>query len=209
MGRYTGPKCKLCRREGEKLFLKGERCFTGACAVERRNSAPGAPPRMRRGRKASIYGQRLREKQKAKRIYRLRERQFRNYVERAKRVRGAVTGDQLLLLLERRFDNIVFRAGLAGSRDQARQLVGHGHFTVNGRSMDLPSYLVNPGDEIAVKENARSKAGLKEMLEGKSKSSVPAWLERFDDGVRVLDQPQVSELEHTIKTNLIVEYYSR
>jgi len=164
---------------------------------------------MRRGRKASIYGQRLREKQKAKRIYRLRERQFRNYVERAKRVRGAVTGDQLLLLLERRFDNIVFRAGLAGSRDQARQLVGHGHFTVNGRSMDLPSYLVNPGDEIAVKENARSKAGLKEMLEGKSKSSVPAWLERFDDGVRVLDQPQVSELEHTIKTNLIVEYYSR
>lgn len=208
MGRYTGPKCKLCRREGEKLFLKGERCFSGACAIERRNSAPGAP-KMRRGRKPSIYGQRLREKQKAKRIYRLRERQFRNYVERAKRVRGAVTGDQLLLLLERRFDNIVFRAGLADSRDQARQLVGHGHFTVNGRSMDLPSYLVKPGDEIALKESARGKAGIKAALESKAKSSVPAWLERFDGGVRVLEQPRVSELEHTIKTNLIVEYYSR
>lgn len=208
MGRDTGPKCRLCRREGEKLFLKGERCFTSACAVERRAQTPGII-RARRGRKLSIYGQRLREKQKAKRIYRLRERQFRNYVERAKRVRGAVTGEQLLLLLERRFDNIVFRAGLAASRDQARQMIGHGHFSVNGRSMDLPSYSVNSGDEILFKENSLGKAGIKQLLEGKGKQTVPVWLDRLDNGVRMLELPRVEELELTIQTNLIVEYYSR
>lgn len=151
----------------------------------------------------------MREKQKAKRIYRLRERQFRNYVERAKRVRGAVTGEQLLLLLERRFDNIVFRAGLAASRDQARQMIGHGHFSVNGRSMDLPSYSVNSGDEILFKENSLGKAGIKQLLEGKGKQTVPVWLDRLDNGVRMLELPRVEELELTIQTNLIVEYYSR
>lgn len=208
MGRYTGPKCKLCRREGEKLFLKGERCFSPVCAIERRGTPPGMT-RARRGRKLSIYGQRLREKQKLKRIYRLRERQFRNYVEAAKRVRGAVTGEQLMLLLERRFDNIIFRAGLAESRDQARQLIGHGHFRVNGRSMDLPSYLVNPSDEILLKENAASKAGIKAIMEAKSKHTAPGWLERLDGGVRVVELPRVDELDQTIQTNLIVEYYSR
>lgn len=208
MGRYTGPKCKLCRREGEKLFLKGERCFSSACAIERRNMPPGTT-KGKRGRKPSIYAQRLREKQKAKRIYRLRERQFRNYVENAKRVRGAVTGDQLLMLLERRLDNVVFRAGLAQSREQSRQLVGHGHFNVNGRSMDLASYLVNPGDEVTLKQSAQGKAGIKAILEAKSKSNVPAWLERFDGGVRMLETPKVSELEHTLQMNLIVEHYSR
>jgi len=207
MGRYTGPKCKLCRREGEKLFLKGERCFSGACAIERRNQPPGMT-KARRGRKPSIYGLRLREKQKAKRIYRLRERQFRNYVERAKRVRGAVTGNELMLMLERRFDNIVFRAGFASSRDEARQMIGHGHFAVNGRSMNLPSYLVKPGDEIVFKEGALKKPGIKAALDGKSKN-VPAWLDRFDTGVRLAELPRVGELEQTIQTNLIVEYYSR
>jgi len=208
MGRYTGPKCKLCRREGEKLFLKGERCFSPVCAVDRRGTPPGMI-RARRGRKLSIYGQRLREKQKLKRIYRLREKQFRNYVERAKRVRGAVTGEQLMLLLERRLDNIVFRAGLAESRDQARQLVGHGHFTVNGRSMDLPSYLVNSADEILLKGNAVGKAGLKAIIESRSKHTPPTWLERVEGGVRVAELPRVDEMDKTIQTNLIVEYYSR
>ena len=207
MGRYTGPKCKLCRREGEKLFLKGERCFSGACAIERRNHPPGQI-KMRRGRKPSIYGLRLREKQKCKRIYRLREQQFRNYVERAKRVRGSVTGDELILLLERRLDNIIFRAGFAQSRDQARQMVGHGHFAVNGRSMNLPSYLVNPSDEIVFKEGALKKPGIKALVEAKSKS-IPAWLDRFDTGVRLAEMPRVKEIEQTIQTNLIVEYYSR
>ena len=208
MGRYTGPKCRLCRREGEKLFLKGERCFSSACAIGRRKQAPGVGMKVRRGRKASIYGQRLREKQKAKRIYRLRERQFRNYVEQAKGLQG-VTGDQLILLLERRFDNIVFRAGLATSRDHARQLIGHGLFTVNGSSMDFPSYLVNAGDEILFKASALNKAGIKQVVEGKSPSTVPAWLDRLEGGVRVVEAPRVEEVQHTIRTNMIVEYYSR
>jgi small subunit ribosomal protein S4 len=190
------------------LFLKGERCYSSACAIERRSQPPGMT-RTRRGRKPSIYGQRLREKQKAKRIYRLRERQFRNYVEAAKRVRGAVTGDELMMLLERRLDNIVYRAGLAASREQARQLVGHGHFAVNGRSMNLPSYQVKPGDEVSFKPGAQKKSGVKALLEAKGKQSVPAWLERFEGGVRLLELPKVDALEHSIQTNLIVEYYSR
>lgn len=205
MGRYIGPRCRLCRREGEKLFLKGERCYTPACAIERRNKIPGMA---RRPRKLSDYGQHLREKQKAMRIYRLRERQFRNYVDLAKRLPG-VTGEQLLILLERRLDNVVYRAGLASSRDQARQLITHGHFTVNGRSLDIPSYLVREGDEIVFKESARSKPGIKQLLETNSKHKVPSWLERLDAGVRVMAPPQVDELEQTIQLNLIVEYYSR
>lgn len=206
MGRYTGPKCRLCRREGEKLFLKGARCFSPACAIDRRGDPPGMA---RRGRKPSLYGQRLREKQKAKRIYGLRERQFRNYVERAKRVPGAVTGDQLMILLERRLDSVVFRAGFADSREQARQLIGHGHFTVNGRSISFAAYSASPGDEIMLKDSALGKSGVKAILEGKSKQTIPGWLERLESGVRVLQTPQVDQLEQTIQTQLIVEYYSR
>lgn len=206
MGRYTGPKCRLCRREGEKLFLKGARCFSPACAIDRRGDPPGMA---KRGRKPSLYGQRLREKQKAKRIYGLRERQFRNYVERAKRVPGAVTGDQLMMMLERRLDSVVYRAGFAHSREQARQLIGHGHFTVNGRSINFPAYSANPGDEILLKDSALGKGGVKAILEAKSKQTIPSWLERLDSGVRVLQTPQIDQLEQTIQTQLIVEYYSR
>ncbi|MCS6936742.1 MAG: 30S ribosomal protein S4 [Candidatus Bipolaricaulota bacterium] len=206
MGRYTEAKCRLCRREGEKLFLKGEKCYTEKCPVERRPYAPGMHA-AKVGR-LSQYGIHLREKQKAKRIYGLREEQFRRYVERAKRVKG-VTGDFLLELLERRLDNVVYRAGLATSRAQARQLVTHGHFMVNERSVNIPSFLVRPGDIIELKPNAYAKPGIKALLEAKPRQSVPAWLERRDGRVQVLDRPKVDQLEHKLQMHLIVEYYSR
>jgi small subunit ribosomal protein S4 len=156
----------------------------------------------------SQYGIHLREKQKAKRLYGLREEQFRKYVARAKRVKG-VTGDFLLELLERRIDNVVYRAGLALSRDQARQLVTHGHFFVNQRSVNIPSFLVRPGDIIELKPNALSKQGTKNLLESKPRQSAPAWLERRDGRVQILDRPQVDQLEHKLQMHLIVEYYSR
>ncbi|MFN4217892.1 MAG: 30S ribosomal protein S4, partial [Candidatus Bipolaricaulia bacterium] len=154
------------------------------------------------------YGIHLREKQKAKRIYGLREEQFRRYVERAKRVKG-VTGDFLLELLERRLDNVVYRAGLATSRDQARQLVTHGHFAVNDRSVNMPSFLVRPGDIIALKPNAVQKPGIKALLEAKGRASIPAWLERADGRIHVVDRPKVDQLEHKLQMHLIVEFYSR
>ncbi len=205
MGRYTGPKCRLCRREGEKLFLKGEKCYTPACPIERRNKIPGVA---RRPRKLSDYGLHLREKQKVMRIYRLREGQFRNYVNLAKRDKG-VTGEVLLSILERRLDNVAYRAGLASSRDQARQMITHGHFSVNGRNMNIPAYLVSEGDELTVKENARGKSGVKQVLEANSKRKTPSWIERTDTGARMVEHPRVDELEHGIQLNLIVEYYSR
>lgn len=206
MGRRTEAKCRLCRREGEKLFLKGEKCYSEKCPVERRPYAPGM--RQRKFGKMSQYGIHLREKQKAKRLYGLREEQFRRYVERAKRVKG-VTGDFLLELLERRLDNIIYRAGLATSRDQARQLVTHGHFTVNDRSVNMPSFLVRPGDIIAIKPNAEKKPGIKALLEAKGRASVPSWLERTDGRIQVLDRPKVDQLEHKLQMHLIVEFYSR
>jgi small subunit ribosomal protein S4 len=158
--------------------------------------------------KMSQYGIHLREKQKVKRLYGLREEQFRRYVERAKRVKG-VTSDFLLELLERRLDNIVYRGGLAASRDQARQLVTHGHFSVNDRSVNMPSFLVRPGDIVSFKPNTIQKPGIKALVEAKGRPSVPTWLERADGRLQVLDRPKVDQLEHKLQMNLIVEFYSR
>ncbi len=206
MGRYTEAKCRLCRREGEKLFLKGDKCYSEKCPVERRPYAPGM--HQRKFGKMSQYGIRLREKQKAKRLYGLREEQFRRYVERAKRVKG-VTGDFLLELLERRLDNVIYRAGLATSRDHARQLVTHGHFVVNDRSVNIPSFLVRPGDVIALKPNSAQKPGIKALLDSKGRASIPPWLERTDGRIQVIDRPKVDQLEHKLQMHLIVEFYSR
>lgn len=209
MGRDTGPKCKLCRREREKLFLKGEKCYTDKCPLERRAYPPGMRGR-RRWRKSSQYAIHLREKQKARRIYRLREEQFSRYVELAKQKKGT-TGDYLIQLLERRLDNAVYRGGLSNSRDQARQLIRHGHLLVNDRKVDIPSYSVKEGDVIAVKENSQGKRGIKGILAEVEarKSPVPAWLEREDSLIRVVGWPDPAEVEHSIQTNLIVEFYSR
>ncbi len=209
MGRDTGPKCRLCRREGVKLFLKGARCYTDKCAMERRPQPPGMRP-TRRWSKSSQYKIHLREKQKVKRIYRLREEQFRRYVELAKKRKG-VTGDYLLQLLERRLDNVLYRANLANSRDQARQLITHGHIMVNGKPVDIPSFLVREGDVIAFREGSLSKPGIKAILEEAAarKSPLPSWLERTDTQVRVVGEPQPEEVGQDLQMNLIVEYYSR
>lgn len=206
MGRYTGPKCRLCRREGVKLFLKGAKCFTEKCPVEKRPYPPGMN---RSWSKASLYSMQLREKQKAKRIYGIREEQFKRYVERAKRKKG-ITGLFLLELLERRLDNVVYRGGFAASRDQARQLVTHGHFLVNDRGVSIPSYLVRPGDVIRLKEAALGKVGVKAMIEANREKPVPSWLSREDAQIKVLDKPRVEEeAEQALQTHLIVEFYSR
>lgn len=207
MGRDTGPKCKKCRREGEKLFLKGDRCYTGSCALARRNSPPGERPKKRRPRRRQ-YLLHLREKQKVRRIYCLSEHQFRNYVERAKRRKG-VTGEALLTLLERRLDNTVYRAGLASSRAQARQMIVHGHFQLNGRSINVPSALLREGDTVAVKETRRDQ--VKAIVEANKDREIPSWLEKNMEAMRfqVIAPPNPEEIGHSIAANLIVEFYSR
>ena len=206
MGRYTGPKCRLCRREGVKLFLKGAKCFTEKCPVEKRPYPPGMNRSWGRG---SLYQMQLREKQKAKRIYGIREEQFKRYVEHAKRKKG-ITGLFLLEMLERRLDNVVYRGGFAASRDQARQLVTHGHFTVNDRSVNIPSYQVSPGDVVKLKEAALSKAGIKTMIEANKEKPRPSWLIREDAQIRVIEKPRIEEeAEQALQTHLIVEFYSR
>jgi len=207
MGRDAGPKCKRCRREGEKLFLKGERCYTRSCAMSRRKGPPGEGSKKRRPRR-SQYLLHLRAKQKVRRIYGLGERQFRNYVDQAKRRKG-VTGEGLLRLLERRLDNIVYRGGLASSRSQARQMITHGHFEMNGRGINVPSALVREGDRVAVKANRRDK--VKGIVEANQDRDIPNWMERNAEGmlVQVIAPPDVEQLGQTIETNLIVEFYSR
>jgi len=208
MGRDTGGKCKQCRREGEKLFLKGDRCYSRACAMSgARTRPPGEGPKKRRTRR-SQYQIHLREKQKARRIYGVRERQFRSYVAQAKRKKG-VTGEALLTLLERRFDNMVYRAGFASSRQQARQMIVHGHLELNGRGTNVPSVLLREGDLITIKESRRSR--LKPIVEANKGREVPAWIEKNADAMKfqVLAMPNVEQLGLTIATNLIVEFYSR
>ena len=207
MGRETGGKCKQCRREGEKLFLKGERCYTRSCGVTRKSKPPGEGPKRRRPRR-SQYQLHLRAKQKARRIYGIRERQFRNYVAMAKRKKG-VTGEALLTLLERRMDNMVYRAGLASSRQQARQMITHGHFELNGRATNVPSVLLREGDLVAVKEGRRER--VKGIVEAAVDRDAPAWLERNADTMRfqVLAMPNVELTGQNIEANLIVEFYSR
>ncbi len=207
MGRDTKAKCKKCRREGEKLFLKGDRCFTQSCAVTRRNAPPGERPRRRRPRR-SHYLLHLREKQKARRIYGVREAQFRTYVAQAKRRKG-VTGEALLTLLERRFDNTLYRAGFAASRAQARQLIGHGHFQLNGRAVGIPSVLLCEGDIVAVREGRRDR--VKAIVEANKDRETPSWLEKNLEMMQfqVIAPPNLEETGQTITADLIVEFYSR
>ena len=211
MARYTGPVCKLCRREGEKLFLKGERCFTPKCAVEKRAYAPGEHGRFsgRRSRE-SDYQRQLRGKQKAKRIYGVLERQFRRYFRDAQR-RPGLTGLNLLQILESRLDNVVYRLGFAESRNQARQLVNHGHFTVNGRRNDVASTILQPGDAVAVGEAAKKREYFKTLRQAEETRTPPTWVESNLDSLtgRVIRLPERAEIDGNLNEQLIVEYYSR
>ena len=208
MARYTGPSCRLCRREGCKLFLKGDRCYTDKCAIERRDYAPGEAGRKRV--KESEYRMQLREKQKTKRIYGLLEKQFHHYYEMASRQQG-VTGENLLRILESRLDNVVYRLGFAKSRAEARQQVRHGHIQVNGRRVDIPSFRVRPGDLIAVAPKARDMRVIKSALISNERTSVPAWLEVDIEKLQgsVLSLPQRDQIDSDIREQLIVELYSK
>lgn len=208
MARYNGAVCRLCRREGLKLFLKGDRCYSDKCAVERRNYPPGQHGQRRP--KFSSYGEQLREKQKVKRIYGLLENQFRLTFERAERQRG-ITGVNLLLLLERRLDNMVYRLGFASSRSEARQLVTHGHFTVNGRKVNIPSFLVKPGDLIELRPKSRKIQSIQDSMEAVVRRGVPGWLELDKEQFRgqVLALPTREELTMPVREQLIVELYSK
>ena len=209
MARYTDPVCRQCRRIGEKLFLKGERCYTPRCAVDRRKSPPG--DNIPRRRRASEYSLQLREKQKARFAYGVLERQFRKYFQAAREQPG-ITGDLLLQQLERRLDNVVYRVSFVDSRRQGRQMVNHGHFVVNGKRMDIPSYQVKPGDVIAWKRSNGSRPEFVEALtEGLPKRPVPAWLKLDEANLtgEVLSLPDVSEIDSTVDARLIVEFYSR
>ncbi len=211
MARYSGPVCRFCRREGSKLFLKGQRCFTPKCSMEEgRNPHPPGGQRWGRRRTVSDYNAQLREKQKAKRIYGISERQFRNYYKKATKRKG-VTGDQLIEFLERRLDNGVYRMGFAVSRAQARQLVGHGHFMVNGRPVTVASYQLRDGDAVEVKPQKRKAAPFQEVVNLTPEECTYPWIEM--DYVKLLGtfkhSPQKGQFDHQIQINLIVEFYSR
>ncbi len=211
MARNIDPVCRLCRREGMKLFLKGERCYSPKCAVEKRTYAPGMHGKKGTFRhKESDFALQLREKQKVRRFYGVQERQFRRYFRGAQRVKG-MTGVTLLITLERRLDNVIYRLGLADSRPQARQLVRHGHFTLNGHNHNVPSYLVDIGDVIAVRESSRSNGYFKSMADRLGQRAVPEWLQ-FDENRlvgRVTGTPDRQAIEVPLREQLIVEYYSR
>jgi small subunit ribosomal protein S4 len=209
MARYSGPVCRLCRREGMKLFLKGERCYTEKCAIEKRNFVPGQHGKTRK-QKIVGYGVQLREKQKVKRIYGVLEDQFRRYFETADRQRG-ITGETLLQLLERRLDNVIYRLGLATSRPQARQLVRHGHFTVNGRKVDIPSYSVRAGDTVAVRPTNQKTPAIEHAIEEVKGRGIPGWL-TFDAGGqvgRIMSLPTREQINLPVQEQLIVELYSK
>ena len=208
MARYIGPVCRLCRREGTKLFLKGERCYTDKCAIERRAYPPGIHGQGHR--KISDYGVQLREKQKVKRMYGLLEKQFRKYYQVASRMKG-VTGENLISLLERRFDNAVYRAGLACNRTEARHLIRHGHFTLNGHKANVPSIQVRPGDVISLRDRSKQLARVQEALAGVERRGVPAWLEVEKDALKVTIKtyPVRSDVTAQIAEHLIVELYSK
>jgi len=208
MGRYIGPACRLCRRVGEKLFLKGERCFTPKCAVERRRTPPGDPSKRRR--RVSDHGVQLIEKQKARYSYGIMEGQFSRYVERAFKKPG-ITGEYLIELLERRLDNVVYRLGFADSRKQARQLVLHGHFEVNNHKTDIPSYSVGLGDVVSWKESARQKEFAQALAGAGSRRAIPQWLtvdQKAMNG-KASSLPTADDLISSFDTRLIVEFYSR
>lgn len=210
MARYNGPVCRLCRREGMKLFLKGERCHTEKCAIEKRNFAPGQHGK---DRKAKIvgYGIQLREKQRARRYYGLLEKQFRNLFEKASAMKG-VTGDNMLNMLERRLDNVVYRTGLATSRPQARQMIRHGHFSVNGHKVDIPSYQMKPNDVLEVRDKSKKNVTILAARDATAHAPSPNWLEvdRENLKARVLQQPKREDLvQIQLNEQLIVELYSK
>lgn len=208
MARYTGASCRLCRREGQKLFLKGERCYSDKCAIARRQYAPGQHGQNRK--KISEYGLQLREKQKAKRYYGVLESQFAKYFDMAERKAG-MTGENLLKILESRFDNIVYRLGFAGSRKEARQLVLHNHFTVNGKKANIPSMLLKAGDVVAVTEKSRTSDKIKAIVEANSARPVPKWLDVDSNTLtgKVVEMPSREDIDLEVEEHLIVELYSK
>lgn len=208
MARYTGAVCRLCRREGQKLFLKGERCYSEKCSIGIRGYAPGQHGQGRK--KSSEYGLQLRAKQTARRFYGVQEAQFRHYFEVAERKQG-VTGDNLLRILESRLDNVVYRVGFASSRAEARQLVGHGHFEVNGKRVDIASYLLKAGDTVSVCEKSRSSEKMKAIIEANGSKPVPAWIDVDRDKLtaKVIELPNREQIEAPVEEQLIVEFYSR
>lgn len=208
MARYVGPLCRLCRREGEKLFFKGSRCFTDKCSVEKRKYAPGQHGQNKG--KLSDYGLQLREKQKVKRIYGVLERQFRGYFKRAAQMKG-VTGELLLQILERRLDNVVYRMGFAVNRREARELVRHGHFMVNGRPVDIPSYLLKPGDIVEVAEKSKGLQVIAESLSMAEHRGFPEWIEMDIQALKgkFVRIPTREEIQLPVQEQLIVEFYSK
>ena len=208
MARYTGPNCKMCRREGCKLYLKGERCTNGKCAFDHRSTAPGQHGAARK--KVGEYGKQLREKQKARRYYGVLEGQFKHYYEMAEKMDG-ITGQNLLCLLERRLDNVVYRMGMAASRKEARQLVLHAHFTLNGKKVSIPSILVKAGDVIAVKESSKESAKIKALGEQMATTAAPKWLENNAQNLstKVVALPARDDIDFEFEEQLIVELYSK
>ena len=208
MARYTGAVCRLCRREGQKLFLKGERCYSDKCSVALRGYAPGQHGQGRK--KTSEYGMQLRAKQTARRFYGVQENQFHHYFEIAERKQG-ITGDNLLRILESRLDNVVYRVGFASSRAEARQLVGHGHFEVNGKRVDIASYLLKAGDVVSVCEKSRGSEKIKAVVEANSARPVPQWIDVNRDQLtaKVIALPTRDQIEAPVEEQLIVEFYSK
>ena len=208
MARYTGPACKLCRREGTKLFLKGERCTSGKCALDRRSTAPGQHGAATK--KQREYGIQLREKQKTKRYYGVQEKQFKSYFAEADRVEG-MTGENLIKLIERRLDNVVYRMGMAESRKEARQLVLHEHFELNGKKVNIPSILVSAGDVVAVRENFRGSAKCKSLVEALQTKNAPKWLDvdKTNLTAKVVALPARDDVDFEINEQHIVEFYSK
>ena len=208
MARYTGPACKLCRREGKKLYLKGERCTSGKCALDRRSTAPGQHGAAKK--KMGEYGMQLREKQTTRRYYGVLEKQFKNYYEEAARKEG-MTGENLLVLLERRLDNTIYRMGLAESHRDARQLVLHAHFTLNGKKVNIPSILVKPGDVVSVKESSRDSAKIKGLAEALESKTAPKWLDvdKTNLQAKVISFPAREDIDFDFNEQLIVELYSK
>jgi small subunit ribosomal protein S4 len=209
VARYIGPVCRLCRREGVKLFLKGERCYTPKCALEKKNYAPGQHGQQQR-RKLSNYGVQLREKQKLRRIYGLNEQQFLNYFTKAASQKGA-TGENFLVLLERRLDNVIFRLGLASSRSAARQIVRHGHVTVDGQKVNIPSYQVRVGQVVSLKDKSKAKQYFVDMAENAKNKTAPKWLEADYEkvGGKVVSLPAREDIDTQVDELLVVEFYSK
>ncbi len=208
MARYTGAVCRLCRREGQKLFLKGERCYSEKCSVGLRGYAPGQHGQGRK--KSSEYGMQLRAKQTARRFYGVQENQFHHYFEIAERKQG-ITGDNLLRILESRLDNVVYRVGFASSRAEARQLVGHGHYEVNGKRVDIASYLLKAGDVVSICEKSRASEKIKAVVEANSARPVPEWIDvdRNNLSARIIALPTREQIEAPVEEQLIVEFYSK